>query len=105
MIGEAPGILRHNHTKGDYRIKGELGWWRNMVAASNDDRSSGALAYKKDSTTMPNVARESATGVRWTLYLDTEFNSGSGFTGHSGITGGTESKPNTLVAVYWRRFQ
>lgn len=105
MIGQAPSLLRHNHDKGDYRIKGELGWWRNMVAASNDDRSSGALAYKKDSTTMPNVARESATGARWTLYLDTAFNSGSGFTGYSGITGGNESRPSVLVSVYWRRLQ
>ena len=76
-----------------------------MVAASADDRSSGALAYKKDSATMPNAARESATGNRWTLYLDTAFNSGSGFTGHSGITGGNESRPSVLAVVYWRRSQ
>ena len=46
------------------------------------------------------------TAAVWQLAIDTDFNSGSGFTGYSGYDGfsGQASKPATIACMWILRF-
>lgn len=107
MIGQAPRNLSHTHDKGSYRIKGWLGWFRKNTTGNNSLQKNGALEIYQDSYyTVADNTIASSTGGSWAIYLDTDLNDGSGFTGKSGATGhATETRPSSVAVVYWRRFQ
>ena len=107
MIRQAPRNLSHTHDKGSYRIKGWLGWFRKNTTGNNSLQKNGALEIYQDSYyTVADNTIASSTGGSWAIYLDTDLNDGSGFTGKSGATGhATETRPSSVAVVYWRRFQ
>ena len=94
----------HRHDKGDYKIVGEVKMHRGSVYETN---SNGAMRGRDyilgESSTIISLSGSGSMGL---VELNTDFNSGAGFTGNSGYNGlnGQASKPATIACMWILRF-
>ena len=97
----------HRHSKGDYRIRGLINRFRLGTVANDSTQSSGALEYYASSAVKVGAAEyDSSNSNHRILELDTNLNSGAGWTGNSGYDGssGQASKPATIACMWILRF-
>ena len=85
------------------RIEGYLPNYREGINAGGLDYSNGALRWVKDGGVVSVIAVHSSTAQSYSIILDTDLNTGAGFTGKSGSQG-TVSKPPTVAFMWILRF-
>ena len=97
----------HRHGKGDFRITGYINSIR-RYAIANDNQSNGALEYNQPSgaSSLTDIGLTSVTSPYRRILLDTDLNSGNGWTGNTGYNGanGQASKPATIACMWILRF-
>ena len=72
------------------------------TVAGDTDQSSGALKYYASGSAVAKAVTESATATRRIMTLDTDLNSGAGWTGNSGYNGsGGQASKHPTIAIMW----